>query len=77
MPTFGHQYENPASSHIFLTVKRVGPETNEQHSSFLASAEHINHRRSDLSRIQIDEKKFKINLILDYLRFTSIISDQI
>ena len=42
----------------FLTVKSVGPDTNEQHSSFRASAEHINHSRSDLSK-NYDEKNFK------------------
>ena len=42
----------------FLTVKSVGPDTNEQHSSFRASAEHISHRRSDLSE-NYDEKKFQ------------------
>ena len=43
---------------LFLTVKSVGPDTNEQHSSFRASAEHISHSRSDLSKIY-DEKKFQ------------------
>ena len=42
----------------FLTVKSVGPDTNEQHSSFRASAEHISQSRSDLSEIY-HEKKFE------------------
>ena len=32
-----------------LTVKRVGPERNEQHSSLRASAEHMSQSRSDCS----------------------------
>ena len=50
-------YEN-SSYFWFLTVKSVGPDTNEQHSSFRASAEHISHSRSDLSK-NCDEKKFQ------------------
>ena len=53
-----HLYENSSSYFWFLTVKSVGPDTNEQHSSFRASAEHISHSRSDLSKIY-DEKKFQ------------------
>ena len=66
----------------FLTVKSVGPDTNEQHSSFRASAEHISHSRSDLSE-NYDEKNFRKfeksvkTFIWDYFVFTSIISDQI
>ena len=59
----------------FLTVKSVGPETNEQHSSFRASAEHISHSRSDLSENYFGEKKFPKNSKTCeniYLRLNSI-----
>ena len=54
-----NHYEALPTSLYFLTVKSVGPETKEQHSSFRASAEHISHSRSDLSENYFDEKKFE------------------
>ena len=52
-----NHYEASSIYLYFLTVKSVGPETNEQHSSFRSSAEHISHSRSDLSENYFDEKK--------------------